>query len=178
MTAPRRIRVVGNSGAGKTTFARALAARMGVPHLELDAVFWSSDWVKRDVDEALGLVRDFRESPAASPGWVVDGNWANALGDALDEVEAWVWLDYGRRVTMPRVLRRTLWRGATRAELWHGNREDLRNLLSRDPHRNVVLWSWTAHSATRERYTELARTSRVIRLRTPRDARRWLSSIR
>ena len=47
---------------------------------------------------------------------------------------------------MPRVVRRTLWRGLLRTELWHGNREDLRNLLRRDPDQNVVLWSWTSHA--------------------------------
>ena len=48
---------------------------------------------------------------------------------------------------MSRVVRRTLRRGLLRTELWHGNREDLRNLLDRDPEQNVVLWSWTGARA-------------------------------
>jgi adenylate kinase family enzyme len=41
----RRVSVVGNSGSGKTTFAAELAWRMGVPCLELDAVFHQPGWV-------------------------------------------------------------------------------------------------------------------------------------
>jgi len=33
-----RIAVVGTSGSGKTTLARALAAQLALPHIELDAV--------------------------------------------------------------------------------------------------------------------------------------------
>jgi len=38
-----RIVVIGTSGAGKTTLARAIAARLSPPHVELDAINWQSD---------------------------------------------------------------------------------------------------------------------------------------
>jgi len=40
--------VVGSSCAGKTTFAAALSARLGVPHVQLDALHWLPDWVERE----------------------------------------------------------------------------------------------------------------------------------
>src|SRR5262245_45561170 len=46
-----RISVVGNSGSGKTTIASAIAATLGVPHLELDAVSHQTDWQPSDTDE-------------------------------------------------------------------------------------------------------------------------------
>ncbi|WP_245993300.1 hypothetical protein [Xylanimonas allomyrinae] len=79
---------------------------------------------------------------------------------------------------MRRVIRRTLARGITRRELWHGNRERLANLLSRDPEQNIVRWAWTEHARYRARYAALAATDpRVVRLRSPREARRWLRSL-
>ena len=67
--APRRVRVVGNSGSGKTTFGRALAQRLGVPHVELDAVLWDAGWQWRDLDEARALVAESRMSD--TNGWAI-----------------------------------------------------------------------------------------------------------
>lgn len=42
--APLRVVVVGTSGAGKTTFSAALAARLGCTHVELDRLYWGPGW--------------------------------------------------------------------------------------------------------------------------------------
>ena len=178
-TAARRIKVVGNSGAGKTTLARLAAARLGVPHLELDEAFWGPGWQQVEAADGRAAVERFLTGRDAADGWVVDGNWNSRLGDSLP-VELVVWLDYPRRVVMPRVVRRTLVRAALRRELWHGNRERWGSLLRREPEENIVLWAWTQHDAYRDRYLGLMAegTVPVVRLSSPRAARRWLDGLR
>ena len=39
-----RIAVVGTSGSGKTTLAKALAAQLALPYIELDALNWQAGW--------------------------------------------------------------------------------------------------------------------------------------
>ena len=79
---------------------------------------------------------------------------------------------------MSRVIRRTLWRGASRRELWNGNRESLTHLFRRMPADNIVLWAWTSYAGTRRRYADLAAAgARVIRLATPHAAHRWLAAV-
>jgi adenylate kinase family enzyme len=74
--------VIGSTGSGKTTFARALAQRLGIPHIELDALFWQPNWTMTAPDE-------FKQRVAAALGageWVVDGNYNSRLGLACYSV--------------------------------------------------------------------------------------------
>lgn len=138
--APRRILVRGCSGSGKTTVAATLAGRLGVPHVELDALFHQPGWHPRDHDEFCVDVAE----RTTSDGWVVDGNYdSKGVQDVVaSHVQLVVWLDLPRWVTLARVVRRTIARGLLRRELWNGNRESLASLFRRDPEDNIVLWTW------------------------------------
>lgn len=180
---PRRVRVLGVSGSGKTTLARALAARLGVPHLELDSVNHLAGWQQSSDEEWAGALDAF--VAGAPGGWVVDGSYSSRAQQALDGVDTVVWLDLPRRTVMARVMRRTAVRMLTRRELWNGNREDWRNLLSREPEDNILLWTWTRHAVVRrrnepewERHRDGDHGVRWVRLRSPREVRRWLDGWR
>src|SRR5438477_10263075 len=85
-----KVAVIGNTGSGKTTFARALAQKLGVPHVELDALHWKSEWVMSSPEQVRAAVADV----LARDGWVVDGNWGSTLGmTGLDLADEVVWLD-------------------------------------------------------------------------------------
>lgn len=180
MTAPRRIRVVGNSGAGKTSFAHEVAARLGLPHLELDSVQHRPGWTEAPAEEFQAEVGRFRDrSDASADGWVMDGNYQAKLGGVLDDADCVVWLDYPRWLVMSRVVRRTLRRLLVRQELWNGNRERWSAVVKPDPEENIVLWAWTRHATYRERYAaESAQApSRYVRLARPADAEHWLRTV-
>jgi adenylate kinase family enzyme len=160
-----RIRVVGDSGSGKTTAAAGIAERLGVPHLELDAVHWLPGWQERDPAEFRALVVRF----ARQPRWVIDGNYWTRLGPSLDHlVDLYLWIDLPRLRAASSVLRRTVRRGIRREELWGTNRERLSSMLHPDPEKNIVLWSLTRHGRHRERYEALAAANpdRWVRLRS------------
>jgi adenylate kinase family enzyme len=55
----RRVSVVGNSGSGKTTVARAISDRLGLPHLELDGIYHQPGWSARPEPEMRRLVIEF-----------------------------------------------------------------------------------------------------------------------
>jgi adenylate kinase family enzyme len=40
-----RVVVIGNAGGGKSTLARKLAERRGLPHIEIDRLLWQDGWV-------------------------------------------------------------------------------------------------------------------------------------
>ena len=77
---------------------------------------------------------------------------------------------------MSRVIRRTFLRIVKREQLWNGNRESWSNALSRDPMRNIILWSWNTHSRFHVTVPAEARESvgpeRVVVLTSVRGVRR------
>lgn len=138
--APRRILVRGCSGSGKTTVATTLAGQLGVPHVELDALFHQPGWEPRDPEAFRADVA----ARTAGDGWVVDGNYdSKGVQDVVaPRVQLVVWLDLPHWLTLARVVGRTITRGFLRRELWNGNRESLASLFRRDPEDNIVLWTW------------------------------------
>ncbi|MFT4050684.1 MAG: toxin [Microbacterium sp.] len=178
---PRRIRIVGASGSGKSHLATRVSDRTGLPRLDLDAVFWDAGWTHRDLGEALGIVREFlAEHP---DGWVADGNWNTRLGGLMSPgtpggADVVVWIDHPRRVVMRRVIVRTLRRGILREELWHGNRERISSWLRWDPRENIVRWAWTSYPSVRERLSaRIAAGEPIVRLRGQREVDAWLAGL-
>ncbi|QIG38207.1 toxin [Microbacterium sp. 4R-513] len=178
---PRRIRVVGVSGSGKSSLAAKVADVLDLPRLELDAVFWDADWTFRDLAEARGIVREFL---AAHPhAWVVDGNWLSRLDGMLDPgspdgPDTVVWLDHPRSVVMRRIIWRTLRRGILRQELWHGNRERPTSWVRLDPDANIMVWSWTQYAPIRGGWRERAEAGwPILRLSGQREVDAWLAQL-
>jgi adenylate kinase family enzyme len=144
----QRVAVVGNSGSGKTTLAAAIADALAVPHLELDSIFHQAGWEPLPRDVFRARVADF----IAADGWVVDGNYSAVRDLVWTRADTVVWLDLPRGVIMRQLLARTLRRMLTRAELWNGNTEQLRNLFRLDPEQSILRWAWTQHGKYVERY--------------------------
>ena len=171
----RRINVVGTSASGKSTMATALAERLRVPCIELDALHWGPNWTEAPVE----LFRERVAAAIAGDGWVVDGNYARARDLVWARADTVVWLDYPLRTVLGRFVRRTARRIARREELWSGNREQLRTqLLSRD---SLLLWILTTYRARRREYPSLLAAHpqvTAVRLRSPCEARRWLADVR
>lgn len=170
-----RIVVVGTTGSGKTTLARALAERLGRPHVELDALHWEPNWQMAPVD----VFRERVVEALNRPEWIVDGNYGKVRDLVWARADTVVWLDYPLRVVLPRLLRRTATRVITREELWNGNREELRHALSRD---SIILWALKTYRRRQREYPELFRQPEhahlcVIRHRSPRDTERWLERL-
>jgi adenylate kinase family enzyme len=172
----RRVVVLGVSGAGKTTFAAALALKLRVRHIELDALHWEPNWVMAELE----VFRDRVARAVAADAWVADGNYSKARDLVWTRADTAVWLDYSFALAFARLVRRTLVRVTTREELYSGNRERFQDqFLSRD---SLFLWAITSYRRHRASYPELFasepyRHLQVVRLRTPRAAERWLGQV-
>lgn len=177
MSGLNRVVVVGSSGSGKTTVAREVAVRRGLPNLEMDSVRHANGWDSTPEAEFQRIPAEF----TSQDRWVVDGNYP---GHGIPEIvwpraDTFVWTDPPKRVVMSRVIRRTLTRMITGEELWHGLREPKTNLYSLDPYKNIIVWTWTRYDRIKERYERVVSDgtwdhAAVHRLQTRRDVNAFL----
>jgi len=169
--AARRIWVKGGSGSGKTTLARELAHRLGLAHVELDALHHDPGWTAAPAPllqaRVSGALDDAR-------GWVVDGNYDGKLGALVrDRAELIVWLDLPLYTKLARLAQRTFGRWRTREELWNGNRESLTG----------AFWGGDAlfpravrsHFRHRSEWPQLLAGLPLVRLRSPGEVDAWLA---
>jgi adenylate kinase family enzyme len=90
-----RVLLVGNSGAGKSTFARALAQEHALAHLDLDTIVWEPGQVA--VARPAAAVRaDLAAFIGAHPRWVAEGCYGDVIELALPHCSELVFLNPGR----------------------------------------------------------------------------------
>lgn len=175
----RRVSVVGNTGSGKSTVAWALAARLDVPWVELDAIYHQPGWQPLPAQEFRARVA----AAVAADSWVVDGNYSVVQDLVWARADTVVWVDSPRWTVMGQLLWRSLNRAALRTTLWNGNREQWRNLFTLNPEHSAIAWAWSQHGVYRHRYSAATTDPgwahlRFVPLRSRADQRQLLLHVR
>ncbi len=165
-----RVLVIGPGGAGKTTLARAIGERTGLPLIHLDALYWHAGWVPTPSAEWDRIVAEL----AAQDRWVMDGNYGGTLAVRLAACDAVVFLDRPRLLCLWRIVQRRL-------RYAFGNRPDLPDGCREQLTWEFVQWVW--EYPTRRRPDILARLAAlegqksVVILRDEEAVARFLSGL-
>jgi adenylate kinase family enzyme len=169
---PRRVIVAGVSGCGKTTLAARIALLTGGAHTEIDGLYHGAGWTPRP--EFLDDVTAF----TALDSWTTEWQYSPARPLLADRADLMVWMDLPfLRVTLPRVIHRTLRRRRLQEQLWNGNVEPPLRTIFTDPE-HIIRWAITTRNKYRERVPRLEADHPhlvVVRLRTTAEIERWMS---
>jgi adenylate kinase family enzyme len=162
---PDRIAVVGISGSGKSTFARALAQKLKLPLHFGDHLDWLPNWGVRPQDDLNAM----HAAWVAESRWIIEGWIDTERVSRLNTADVVVDLDFSRWVCFSRVVQRQI-RGVRRDEMPEGciDRFSARTLLwvllkSERPFIDAAL-----KAATMKSY---------VRLKSPREADAWLAAL-
>jgi adenylate kinase family enzyme len=166
----RKVLIIGSGGAGKSTFAAALAARTGLPLVHLDAVYWKSGWEPSDDREWGRRVEDL----IAQDAWILDGNYGGTIERRLAACDTVVLLDLPRIVCLWRVLkRRVQFRGRARPDMAQGCNERLSW--------EFLFWIWNYPKqrlpGILERLSLLDGGKRVVILKSASEVNRFLQGL-
>lgn len=166
----QRVLVMGISGAGKSTFARALAAKTGLPLIHLDKEFWQPGWTETPRPAWRSKVAEL----AQRERWIMDGNYAGSLDLRLPRADTVFQLDYSTLVCLGRVLRRVVGTyGRVRDDLAEGCPERLDV--------DFLRYVWTFNAKERPKslaaLEQYGRHVRRVVFPRDRDAKRFLDSL-
>jgi adenylate kinase family enzyme len=164
----QRVLIIGPCGAGKSTLAFKLGARLNLPVFHMDRLNWKPGWVEGGKDEIRRQLVDI----VAGHRWLIDGNYGGTLGERLNCSDTVVYLDFPIRLCVTRLLRR-IWtyRGRSRPDMTEGcpERFDLGFL--------IYLIRWNSGPRPRTEAKLKGHEDKLIRLKSPADLQRWMATI-
>lgn len=164
-----RVVIIGCGGAGKSTLARSLGEKTGLPVVHLDKLFWKPGWVESTQEEIDGTIQ--REINKAC--WIIDGNYNRTLSMRMARCDTVIYLDFSRFACLAGVLKRVLTtHGTVRPDMGDGcpERFDL----------EFLKWVRNFNKTKRKQYYELLNSledKNVIILRSRREVNAFVKNL-
>lgn len=172
-TIGRRILVDGMMGSGKSTVARALAAKTGLLVIHLDLHYWKPGWARPTDTEW----RERQRTLLAGVAWIIDGNYNETLPLRLERAETVVYLETPWWLCASRALVRGL--RAPRGEMPEGCEDSRTRRLHDEWGGAYRIWRHRRSDPERARFA-LSRHgahTTVHVLRSRREAREFLDAV-
>ncbi len=82
--------IIGNSGAGKTEFARKLSLTYGIQHYNLDKIYWHNH--NYNISRSSALINSILGKITNKSNWIIEGNYSNIIEPHIDKAQILVWL--------------------------------------------------------------------------------------
>ena len=168
----KRVLIIGNAGAGKTTFARKLAEKTGLPLVHLDQIYWCGTWEhlsREEFDAAL-------QTELERPEWILDGNFNRTFAYRLNYCDTVFFFDLPTLTCLAGITKRLITHyGRSRADMG-GTCVERFDAQKWSLYRNVISFN---KQHRREYYELLAAAghARSIVFRSRRQAARFLQSM-
>ncbi|MDO5401395.1 MAG: DNA topology modulation protein [Eubacteriales bacterium] len=165
-----RIIILGCGGAGKSTLARAMGERTGIPVVHLDKIWWRDNWQHISREEFDATV----QAEVQKPRWIIDGNYSRTIPKRLEACDTAIYLDFPRRQCLAGIFKRFLTnRGKTRPDMSPNCPEQI--------DWEFFQWVWNFNRDNRPELLELLKKAehvRVIILKNRRQVAAFLNTLR
>ena len=166
-----RVMIIGCGGAGKSTLARKLGEKTGLPVVHLDQLWWApGNWQHISQEEFDRQLAWELEKPC----WILDGNFNRTIPARLAKCDTVIYLDYNRFVCLWGVICRVFKSyGKTRPDMGDGCPERF--------DWEFLKWIWNFNRRNREKnYRYLYETphAEIYAFKNRRQLKKFLRSRR
>lgn len=100
----KRICVIGNSGAGKSTISRRLADIYGLPLCHIDRLYWLPGWREKDKSVYYAELAEV----VSQEEWIIDGNNKSTMVERFRRADMVLFLDFNPVFCCLRAIKRAL----------------------------------------------------------------------
>ena len=165
-----RIMIIGCGGAGKSTLARQLGKKTGLPVVHLDQIWWEpGHWQHMSREEFDARLM----AELGKPRWILDGNFNRTLEARLQKCDTVIYLDLPRIVCLKSWIGRVIrnW-GTARPDMAEGCCEWF------DP--EMAKWIWKFNKQNRKRYLQLLSElegKQIFIFRSRQEVKRFLEKL-
>jgi len=111
----KRYLIIGASGSGKSSMAKAVADICSIPYTDTDALYWREGWVLRNENDVVD------ELPLGEANWVFDGSFRSCHEQVWPHATSIIWLNLPPHIILRRITKRNLGWWFSRKPTWSGN---------------------------------------------------------
>ncbi len=167
----KRILIIGNTGAGKTTFARELSQKLRLPLVHLDKLYWCGHWEHHNREDFDRLLQAELEKSE----WIIDGNFNRTLPHRLKYCDTILFFDFSPLTCLWGVTKRVIQNyGKTREDMG-GECPEYFDKKKIELYKNLFKYN----KNNRARYYEMLGNAdvRVIVFKNRKDVKKYLQKI-
>jgi len=172
----KKIVIIGVTGAGKTTLAKEISQRKGLPLYDLDDLYWLPEWQHHDQP----AFRENINKALSADTWITTGNYSKVRDLTWDRADTLIWLDYKFTTAFRRLISRTFRRIFTGETCCNGNTENLKTAFVSD---GIIPWLLKTYRPRKLEYSKIFENKdqysslKKIRLRNQEETNQFIRSL-
>lgn len=162
-----KIVVLGVSASGKSTFARTLSEKLGLPLIHMDEIMWNPNWQYVGDEETLRLIKE----ATGKEQWIIEGYIDKEVRvGVFTKADTLIYLDYPAWLPAFRYIKR-----------WLKHRKDPRPELPGCPEKfsfDFLMRVYQKKEVYRleKLFKEVDFSAKIIRLKSPKETKQFLTN--